>query len=39
VNLLQIGAADAAGGDLDQQFAGADLGTGTVSTRMSLTPR
>ena len=39
VNLLEVGAADAAGGDLDQQLAGADAGTGTVSTRMSLMPR
>jgi hypothetical protein len=28
VDLLEVGAADAAGGDFDQQFAGADLGNG-----------
>ena len=40
VDLFQVSPANAAGGDLDQQFAGTDgWARGTVSSRISLMPR
>jgi hypothetical protein len=32
-DFLNVGAADAAGGNFDEYFAGADFGDGTCSTR------